>query len=1097
MARGLQRDTVEASLSQAAAAMERGDWAAAIHKAEAVIALQPDNADAAAILQLSRFQSDHRDRQRLRYGRRHLSVMFCDLVGSTELSTILDPEMIRDILLVYQRSCASIIESFDGFVAHFMGDGLLAYFGYPTAHEDDARRAVLAAQGIVEAIPTLELPPAAAIEHLAVRVAVHTGLAVVAEMGSGVRVEMHDIVGETPNLASRLQTCAPAQSVVISDATYQLVNPWFEVVAMGPQALKGIAEPVLAYRVTAERLFESRYQALVRPATALVDREVEQEAIIARWEEGGACRQVLTIRGEAGVGKSRLVDFARSLARSRGGQALTLQCTAYKRNSPLHPLIGFLEMAIGPGAPSARLAALTAWAGAAGLTDDDVVPVLASFLRLPLATHTAVSEASPEQLRERCFELLSAWVEQAARRRPLLLVVEDMHWADPSTTEWIQRLVDQEVAPPGMLVLTSRHDLQVRVEGRPTPSLELCPLPPGDCAKIVAAATGNERLPAELCRLIVDRSDGVPLFALELSRMMVEASHRGAELSSEMALLPPTLHDLLVARIDQYPDLMEVAQIVATVGAPVSADFVQKILDGDRHPERRDGQARLDGLVDAHLLERITVSAGTSYQFSHVLQRDAAYGLQLNTRRRQLHAVIAAALEKELADRGEDGFDILAYHYERAGADAAAAELWFRSAVVRASVAAHREAIDAYERARAIMHRHPADLREDFELDVTSALAQSLLATLGYTSELVVQTFRRALELAGTSTTGVQQIPNLFGLWAYYAVRADYAASAQLADRLVETARSDGTANDLLAAQVAQGYQLLMVGRPAEARALLEAGSKWLAPEGPSPFGHHQGVGALTHLASVLWLLGYTDEARGKAGEALVRAEALDGPSAAFSRAYVFGFLADFYNTTGDFDRAAHHAGRTIEVASSFGFATWVGVGILHLAVANANTADPDTSIPVLLEGLRLWEEAGAASHCALFFMMLAVAHRRAGNVRAALDAIERALAHGKETGERYLEAEQRRIRGELLFEATGRRREAVAEITTAVRISREGAMRSYEVRALASLVTLGGAPSDSDIGDPRAALSTRLAWFGDRDEPFLRQARMCATGQQ
>jgi class 3 adenylate cyclase/tetratricopeptide (TPR) repeat protein len=1044
---GSRMTDVERILDRAVEAADRSDWATALRLADEVLAIDPDNSYAAALRTLTVYRGE-RKRGRAPGTRRRVSVVFCDMVGSTALAAGMDPEEMRGVLQDFLRSCAEVVEEFDGHVASLLGDGLLAYFGFPRAHEDDAARAVLAGRAIVErvrALPAVHVGDATIVP--AVRVGIHTGLAAVATLGTADRLDTNDVVGEPPHLAARIQGVAEANSVVISSETADLLNDMFDLRPLPPTPLKGIRRRVDLLEVGGRRQRPTHVDGATQSRARLVNRRQERGAIKAAWtaarRSGG---RALALLGDPGIGKSRLVAYARDTATAAGGSHLTLQCSPHQTTTALYPIASLLEQEAWTTSrdPDDRRPRLAEVAARLGLADPESLFILARLLRVEPPADVPLLQLGPEQLRERTLALLAAWLERRASQSPLLVAVEDLHWADPTTLELLARGLARRTSLPILILLTSREAGPLAGLGEVS-TLVVGPLGPKDAARIVDDAAGDVDVPEAARRLIIQRSDGVPLFAEELTRMLRRA---GSDPQFDLAEIdvPPTLVDLLVARLDQYPTELRLAGVIATVGLPVNLRLLSQLLPLGRDELRR----QLDVLVEAQLLRTIGDDSDPAYEFRHTLQREAAYQLQLHATRREVHAEVAAALSGP-APAVPASPELIAYHHERADDFAAAAQDWYRAGVQHASVAAHAEAIQDFERSLAALERARAQVPERLEVQVRAQLAASLLAIRGYTSPEVVSAFERLRGLAESG--GRQELPSLFGVWAYYHTRGDNRVSGRVAQSMLHTATSSGGAEDVLAAKAVVGKQLLWDGRFRPAAAMLKSAGAYRPLDSPSPFPHDPGIGATIHLAIVLWILGQPRRAEAALAEAVARAEALDAPNAEFTRAYTHCYAASLCHVTGDMAGFAQHARRTTEIATERGFATWRAAGGLFLACVGALTREPSEYIPAIRLGLAAWRQAGAEAGRTQVLLCLAQAHLAGGQPQEALEALDEGLDHAASTGELMLESPLRRLRGEVLSAVgppDGRRAET--ELVAAAEVARRQGARAFENAATRAL---------------------------------------------
>jgi class 3 adenylate cyclase len=622
--------------------------------------------------------------------RRQLTVMFCDLVGSTPLAEKLDPEELREVILAYQQTCAEQIQRFDGYLARYIGDGLLVYFGYPQAHEDDAPRAIRAGLGIVAALSGLNNRLQQSVKVLCnsplqVRIGIHTGLVVVGDMGGGDYRDPMAIVGETPNIAARLQGIAEPNTVVISEATARLVQGLFECHARGPQALKGVSTPVPVYRVLRVNTAQSRFEVAVRTGlTPLVGREEELGVLRRRWEQAKAGDgQVVLLSGEPGLGKSRLAQTLKEQASAEGATRIEFRCSPYYQNSAFYPIIEHLQRLLQytpHEVPEAKLAKLQRTLAAYRFPQAETVPLFAGLLSLPHPVEFPPLTLSPQKQRQKTQEALVAWIMEETEQHPVYYLWEDLHWADPSSLEVLGLLMEQMPAVRLLLLLTFRPEFSPPWASRShvTP-LVLSRLPHSQAAMMVERVTAGKSLPTEVLQQIVSKTDGVPLFIEELTRMVLESGLlREApgryELTGPLPPLaiPTRLHDSLMARLDRLAAVKEVAQLGATLGREFSYELLQAVAPGE---EERLPRA-LAKLVDAGVLYQRGRPPEAQYLFKHVLLQEAAYQSMLKSTRRHYHQQIAQVLAARFSETGETEPELLARHYTEAGLIAQALPYW-------------------------------------------------------------------------------------------------------------------------------------------------------------------------------------------------------------------------------------------------------------------------------------------------------------------------------------------------------------------------------------------------------------------------------------
>ena len=667
--------------------------------------------------------------------RRQVTVMFSDLVGSTALSARMDPEDLREIISAYQKCVAETVRRFGGYVAKYLGDGVLVYFGYPEAHEDDAERAVRAGFELISAVAALQSPVS-----LQTRVGIATGLVVVGDLiGSGDAQE-RGIVGETPNLAARLQGIAEPNMVIIAESTRRLLGNLFELEDLGPKDLKGIAGPVRAWAALRTSSAEGRFEALhASGLTALVGREEELELLLRRWSKARTGEgQVVLLSGEAGIGKSRLT--AALLERLAGEPHTRLRyfCSPQHTDSAFYPIISQMERTAGfvhDDIPQARLDKLDMILAQTSTSKQDVA-LFAEMLSLPNDGRYPAIDLAPEQRRQRTLEALTTQVAKLASQRPVLMIFEDAHWTDPTSLEAFGRTVDQIKTLPALLVVTFRPEFNAPWAGRShVMSMALNRLGERETAAIIVRLVGNKELSADVMAEIVERTDGIPLFVEEMTKAVLEADSEGAARRTVAAVPPPalavpaSLHASLMARLDRLGPAKEVAQI----GAAIGREFSHALLAAVVPKPDAELQSALDRLIAAGLLFRQGVPPHATYLFKHALVQDAAYGTLLREPRRALHARIAETLEDQFAEIAENQPELLARHCTEAGLIEKAASLWGKAGQRSLERSALVEAVEQFTRALAqiaTLPSTPALRREQIKLQV--ALANALMHTKGY-----------------------------------------------------------------------------------------------------------------------------------------------------------------------------------------------------------------------------------------------------------------------------------------------------------------------------------------------------------------------------
>jgi class 3 adenylate cyclase/tetratricopeptide (TPR) repeat protein len=991
--------------------------------------------------------------------RRQLAVMFCDLVGSTPLSSRLDPEDLREVIGAYHKCVAETIGRYDGFVAKYMGDGVLVYFGYPSTHEDDAERAVRAGLGMVDAVGRLDIK----FIKLQARVGIATGLVVVGDLIGEGSAQEQSVVGETPNLAARLQALAEPDAVVIAAGTRRLVGDLFEYRDLGAVELKGIARPVPAWQVLRPSDVASRFEALHGSALSpLVGRDEEIELLLRRWEQAktGEGRVVL-ISGEPGIGKSRLSAALSEQIGSEPHTRLRYFCLPHHQDSALHPFTVQLERAAGfarDDTVEAKLGKLRALL-ALGRRDDDDIALLNEVLSLP--SSAANLNLSPQRKREKLFEALLSQLEAEGRRRPVLMVFEDAHWIDPTSRELLDLTVDRVRRLPVLLVITFRPEFQPPWGGRSyVASLALNRLGERDGEALVQTLAGNAALAPEIVAEIVERTDGVPLFVEELTKAVLESAEQGDRVATALATtslaalsVPATLHASLVARLDRLgPAPKEIAQI----GAVLGREFAYELIEPVAQRNERELQAALGQLSDAGLLFCRGTAPRASYLFKHALVQDAAYGTLLRGRCQELHARVAAVLEQDFADLVERQPELLAHHLTAAGDAERAVDQWLKTGQHAAARLAHIEAIGHFDRGLASLTALPEGLARDrLEIELQLARGLSLFTAGGYGSAGAAEAYARARELAEQQGDPHQLFMAVYGLWQSANGAGKVLDCRKLSNRLQQL--TAGNADDELRLQAHHSAwaTCLFAGEPAAAREHSEAGRRLYDPERHRSHrllygGHDPGVCAGYLGAQAHWLLGYPDKALAIGQEALALGERIGHP---FSLQDALLKDAILHLDRGAPELALQQlvAAEVLVAEQRLGFT--MEPRFLRGAALSAQGAF-DEAVGCLREGLA--SRLGTMRFRLYGLVQLAGALTRQGEHATALAAARDGLSTEEKTGHRQWEAEFYRLEGVALF-GLNRLEEGQRALEQALRIARRQEAKAYELRAAISLSRLWG----------------------------------------
>jgi len=737
---------------------------------------------------------------------RHLTVLFCDLVGSVALTERLGPETYHEVVREFQAICTTAVDAFDGHVAQYLGDGVLVYFGYPIAHEDDARRSVLAGLSILDAVADRNAEAASdARTQIAVRIGIHTGYAIAGEVGSGSTRE--DLaLGQAPNIAARLQSLAAPGTAVISDTVLRLVEGFFNVDELGPQRLKGLKEEVLAYRVAGPTT-HTRFEAVIaRGLTPFVGREEEKEVLETMWRsaQDGESTWVL-LRGEAGIGKSRLIRYITEAAGDKGN-VTQFDCSPYHANSVLYPILELLRrVALGSGSsedvPNGALERLESFLRERQLDLEVSVPLIASLLDLPYEHRYAPPQMSAERKREETLGLLVRLLERA--RKPQLIIFEDLQWADATTLEYVRRLIEDTQQPSVMMLMTGRPEFNPVWE-RSVRTLELSRFDGTEIKKLIARVAKDWFLPREASDLIGAAADGVPLYVEELTKAVLESGalvDRGDkfELAGSLPphLVPESLHDSLVARLDRLGPAKEIAQHASVIGRRFQYSLLARVVN----LKEKDLHRGLEQLIRAGLVFSRGAPPNSRYLFNHALVQVAAYESLLKRARRDLHGQIVEVLEQEVAEVIETQPELVAFHAASAGMYASAACYWTTAGKLAFARSANIEAAGHLKASLDLLiHIEDENTRQRFELDILSVLGPALIATTGFASEEVGAVYERARVLCDALPGNPQTFPALWGSWVFFLVRGELSRSRRFAQEMLEQGTALGDSSLLIEA---------------------------------------------------------------------------------------------------------------------------------------------------------------------------------------------------------------------------------------------------------------------------------------------------------
>ena len=955
--------------------------------------------------------------------RRQVSVMFCDMADSTQLSTRLDPEDLSAVIRGYQSCVAATIARFDGFIARYVGDGVLIYFGYPRAHEDDAERAVRAALAVIAEIG--QAAPVSS-ERVRVRIGIATGLVVVGEpIGIGESWQQ-TAVGETPNLAARLQALAEPNTVVIAASTRRLVGDLFEYRDLGTVPMKGITGLVPAWQVLRASVVESRFEALhTAGLSPLVGREEELELLQRLWARARSGEgQVVLVPGEAGLGKSRIA--ATLYERLEGEPAIRLRyfCSPYHQDSALFPFVDQLGRAAGftrEDPPAVKLDKLATLMARAAPPDGDLA-LLADLLSLPASERHPPPNLSPQHKKERTLETLVRQMEGLARQQPVLIVFEDVHWIDPTSRELLDLTVERVRSLPVLLVVTFRPEFRPPWTGQPWVSiLPLNRLDRCDRTALVLQISAGKPLPYEVVEQIVDRTDGVPLFVEEVTKSVLESGFLREEADRYVldGTLPPfaiptSLHDSLMARLDRLASVRHVAQIGAAIGREFSYRLLQKV----SRLSQDELRAALARLVTSELIFQRGTPPDAVYSFKHALVQDAAHGSLLRSARQQLHALIAEALEADSPELMDSQPELLAQHYAEAGLIEESTTYWGKAGRSSAARSAMAEAAAQFQKGLDQLALLPeAPERQRRKLEFYSSLGAALRFVKGLAAPETGHAYARALELWEQLGAPAEFLHVAYGQSRYLAARGELDRAQSLAEDLLRVSRQRNDTGGLVLGHLSNGRNLLFNGAFALARAHLEAGLVLYDPVAHRSLVQqatiHPQVVTQAYLGVVLFSLGFPDQALAQSNAAVVEARRLSHPP---SLAVAWHSGAVLLSLIGDAAVLGEWADQAIAVSTEHGFPRWSALGMLFRGWVKVKIGDAAEGVSLLRAGSIADRATGSESWFVYHIALLAGACEAAGQIEEALSLLDDAFQIVERTGAHWFTAELHRHKGQLLL---------------------------------------------------------------------------------
>jgi TOMM system kinase/cyclase fusion protein len=1035
--------------------------------------------------------------------RRQLTVMFCDLVDSTRLSSQLDPEDYREVVREYQKACSEVIRRYDGHIAQYLGDGLLVYFGYPQSHEDEAQRAVYTGLGILNALKQLHtrLEQDQGI-HLALRIGIHTGLVVVGDIGEGPRQEQLAL-GGTPNVAARLQGLAEPDSVVISDATHRLVQGYFDCQALGEQTLRGVTEPVSVYRVLSESGVQSRLDvASTRGLTPLVGRESEVTLLLERWEQAkDGHGQTVLISGEAGIGKSRLVQVLKDHVAAEPHTRWECRSLPYYQNTALYPIIDLIQRSLRwqqNDTPGEKLAKLERQLSQYRLPVEETVPLFAPLLSLSVsADRYPPLNLSPQRQRQKTLESIVAILLELTEREPMLFILEDLHWTDPTTLELLNLLIDQTPTASMLVLLTCRPHFQPSWHHRSyITEMTLNHLSHAQVEQIVNRLTDGKTFPVDVLQQILTKTDGVPLFVEEMTKAILESGqlktlddHYALTGSLRTLTIPATLQDSLMARLDRLVTAKAVAQYAAVIGRQFAYDVLSTVSQLDAATLQRE----LGRLVEAEIVYQRGVPPQSTYVFKHALIQDAAYESLLKSTRQQYHQQIAQVLEERFPETTQTQPELLAHHCTEAGLIAQAVGYWHQAGQRASERSAHVEAISHLTKGLMLLQTLPeTPQRLQREVDMLIMLGASLSATKGYAAPEVKQTYTRARQLCEHLEDSSQLFPVLRGLWNYSLVRAELQTAHALGEQLLTLAQQIQDSAMLVAAHRALGVTLFHLGAVVSAHTHFAQGIQLYDAQQHRAsallYGEDAGVICHSFAPWTLWYLGYPDQGLARSQEAVTLAQQCAHP---LSLSFALSLAAGFHQLRCEEHTAQEYAETAIRLTTEQGFPHWRAYSAILRAWVLAHQGQAQEGVEQIKQGLRAYRATGSELWRPYLLALLAEAHGTIGEREEGLTLLTETLTLVDTTGQRWYEAELHRLKGELVLRRSlDNQDEAETCFHHALGIARTQQAKSFELRAATSLARLW--QQQGKRQEAHDLLSPVYHWFTEGfDTADLQDAKM------
>lgn len=1030
--------------------------------------------------------------------RRLLTVMFCDIVDSTALSEQFDAEELRDLIRQYQQTCAAVIDRFEGHIAQYLGDGLLVYFGYPVAQEDEAYEAVRSGLEILQNLKEATSITRRLGSPIRVRIGIHTGPVVIGEMGGSGRIERLAL-GDTPNIAARVQGKARPDEILISETTHRLIEGLFTVEALGAQALKGVTKSFDLFRVIDESVVESPFEVALSTGrlTRFIGQEEELTLLNQHWTQAqNAKGQVIHLSAEPGMGKSRLAQEFKERMSARQARQMTFRCSPYHQSSAFYPVIQVMQRVFQFGTDDAsadKLAKVETTLANYELSDPDAVALVSGLLSLPHPDLELSNDRDLRERRQRLIVVLTEWFLEESRRAPVYMIWDDLHWADPSTVDLIEYYLDHVPTSATLALLIYRSNYTPAWKQRGFfRYLSLNRLNDAHVEELVTDIAGNKKIPQSLLEHIKDKTDGIPLYVEELTRMVVESrvldavSSDTTERTIAQMQIPMTLQDSLEARLDLCPIGKDIAQWGATLGREFSYAVLRAVVDDELRLK-----AGIAELLDAELIYRNGSPTVPTFIFKHALLRDTAYESLLIRKRREYHAQIAQVLESDFPQIDETQPELIAHHYTEAGLVDDAIRYWQRAGQFATNRSANQEALGHLQRGLDLLKLVPRTHKHArLELDLQLLLGTLVISSKGNASPEVETIYRRALAICDELGDVAAKAPVYFGLRSYYLAKADLPAEHEIAVALLEAAEAHGDEGALLEAHVALTNSFFYLGVEHKTFEHASAAAQLYDTERHAGHAAIYGLdpGAISHvrLAQTAWMTGLQNKAQIELERALAIIEHVEHP---LTKAFTLANFCTVYLGARNYERAAHYANATVEISSQYGFPFYRAWGLVQRGNVLAHDGEIARGLAEIEEGMASVKSGSSHLIYPLFATLYAEALGLAGEPERGLALLPEAVSTIEKSGARYFEGSLYCVKGFLLRQIK-LPTEAERAFEQSIAISQHRGIRAQELKAAIAIAELH---RSSGKGDELAArLKTLYEGFADEPESAdLKDARL------